>query len=235
MNKRESIIHIISHSLEISVQDPWVGQVSPAKLVLVESGLSSRSIWGVDEYNDVYYYDGFTWKTMQKKATTLTVAESGVFLIEPRKQYIVMRRNVRYDNPEGDGWVEVSRNRKGIQFLESTNFNVIYGVDKNNVLWYATGLSDFDSNWKVVPNIGEQMLNNNEEDSAVREISCNHFSCWVVSSTGTVYSMKTPWDPSNAKWTRDYGRLINCFICCYEFLSRIASSGWFVWNPIVLV
>lgn len=182
-----------------------MGRISPAKLVLVEAGLSSRSIWGVDEYNDVYYYDGFTWKTMQGKALTLTVAEAGVFLIEPRKRYIVMRRNVRYDNPQGDGWVEITRNRKGIRFLESTNFNVIYGIDKNNKLWYATGLSDLDYNWKEVPNLAEQMLNNNEGDSTVKEISCNHFSCWVVSTAGAVYSMKTPWDPSNAQWTRDYG------------------------------
>ena len=79
----------------------------------MESGLSSRSIWAVDEYNDVYYNDGFAWKTLLGKATTLTVAESGVFLIEPRKQYIVMRQNARYDNPQGDDWSVISRNRKG--------------------------------------------------------------------------------------------------------------------------
>ena len=87
--------------------------------------------------------------------------------------------------------------------MESTNSDILYGVDSDNKLWYTNDLADLDEKWRPVPRL-EELLNN--EGEQVKEITCNHFSCWVLTSTGNVYSMNTPWDPSNAQWTRDYGK-----------------------------
>ena len=104
----------------------------------------------------------------------------------------------------GDSWKVLSRNSQNIQFLESTNFDILYGIDQNNVLYYANklDLNQLDEKWRRVANL--DTISNNGDD--VSEISCNHFSCWVVTTSGTVYSMKTPWDPTKAEWTRDYGK-----------------------------
>jgi len=115
-----------------------------------------------------------------------------------------MRAGADYQNPKGRSWRVISKNEKQIQFMESTNFEVIYGIDKSNVLYYANkkDLNQLDNKWVPVPNM--DIIT--DTGDKIEKISCNHFSCWVVTTSDGVYIMKTPWDPTQAQWTNDYGK-----------------------------
>ena len=122
-----------------------------------------------------------------------------------------MREDATYQNPRGRSWKMISRNEKQIKYIESTNFDVIYGIDQNNVLYYANkkDLNQLDNKWVPVPNMDAIT----KTGDLIEKISCNHFSCWVVTSSNSVYVMKTPWDPTQSQWRNDYGKQIIVEIC----------------------
>lgn len=178
----------------------------PKYAASVESGLSSASVWVVDEYNDIFYFDGISWDIIPgKKSITISAGGAGIFSIDPFTKQISIRQNASPQNPKGDSWKVISENRNAkIKFMESTYSDIIYGVSKDNELFFARkqDLNLLDDKWQRVQiNVnGRDNINN-----IVDKISCNHYSCWILTTLGSVYSTSEPRNPLTAIWYLDDG------------------------------
>ena len=198
-------VTIVSLFSENIFSDPWKGMSSPKKIVWNDVGLVEGTVWAIDNNHDIFYFDGSKWDIEAGKLEMITVGESGIFGINPTNKSIYWRQGADFDNPKGIRWQMVSRNTKGIKFIESVSDGIIYGLDAAGILHYTDTRDKNQLDFKWLP-ISIEVEGSGKLNDRINVVSCGVFSCWIVTSSGSIYGMSSPWIPNNVKWTSVFGK-----------------------------
>lgn len=209
--------------LESAFKDPWKGMSAPKQIIDFDSGLANGTVWALDNNHDIFYFDGKNWDIQGGKLKSISVGESGIFGINPSNNSIYWRAGASFSNPAGVKWQMISKNAKNIQKIESGNSGYIYGLDSSNALYYThiRNINQLDENWQLMKT---DLKNGGTMTGTIKDISCGYFSCWVVMNSGIIYGMETPWNPEQAKWTKDSGDYIFLFLVSMLFISLCNSA-----------
>ncbi|XP_065639868.1 cubilin isoform X2 [Hydra vulgaris] len=190
--------------------EPWVTLDVPANLIDFDSGVFMGSLWTINNNYDVFYYDSNKWSIIPGKLKSISVNQAGIFGIDSKNSSIYWRHGISVNNQKGDLWKLVSKNKKRIQRIESTNYDYIYGIDDETKMYYAhvRDIDILDEKWQpFVINVENNVV---PIDSNFRAISCGSYSCWIVMLDGSVYSSKTflgtNFNPNSVIWTVSSGQ-----------------------------
>ena len=190
--------------LEGVFNDPWVALEVPANIIDFDSGIFMGSLWVIDKNNDIFYYDSKQWSIVPGKLKNIFVNQAGIFGIDPKNKSIYWRHGVNVSNPMGDKWNLVSKNTKRIQYIESTSYDHIYGIDDDNKMFYAhiRDIDILDERWQ--PFVIKLENGIDAVDENFKTISCSIYSCWIIMMDGTIYSTKITWEknsnPNSISW-----------------------------------
>ena len=180
--------------------------MAPKNIKSFESGMLPSTVWVIDEFGDVFYYDGKHWDIISGKFTHITVGDSGIFALD-KDGYLFKRDGISTMNGRGTEWFEVADDQLSLVYLESAPGNLLYGIDNDGNLLYVSTKGreeDLQDEWQMFQ---PQQANGGSISEGIKSISCGYYSCFIVTRSGRVFSTTSPREPVEKAWLNLEGTL----------------------------